>query len=117
MLLPFYVFPDEHRRQSLEINADIMSSELLTGPCSEDDSTGSPMVLDETDGEMINSDESLHFLTSNGIQAVLNQNKSNPLMLSPNLTSKSHYILSLHCRISICMMPFLWTKNGLLGSS
>ena len=53
-------------------------SELLADPGSEGDSTGSPMVLDEMDDELINSDEFLYFPTSNRVQVVTQPEQVEP---------------------------------------
>ena len=69
--------------------------DLLVEPDSEGDSTGSPMVLDEMDEELINSDEFLYFPTSNGVQVVTQPEQVEPVdAFSEPVVGELPYVVS-----------------------
>ena len=74
---------------------NIYLSDLLVEPDSEGESTGSPMVLDETDEEMINSDEFPYFPTSNRVQVVNRSEQVEPAdAFSEPVIGRLPYVMS-----------------------
>jgi len=70
-------------------------SELLADPGSEGDSTGSLMVLDEMDDELINSNEFLYFPTSNRVQVVTQPEQVEPAdAFSELVVGELQYVVS-----------------------